>query len=29
MYAAILLIVAVSWLVLAALGRLETWLRPR
>ncbi len=29
MYAAILLIVAVSWLVLAALGRIETWLRPR
>ena len=29
MYAAILLIVAVSWLVLGALGWLETWLRPR
>ena len=29
MYAAILLIVAVSWLFLAALARLETWLRPR
>jgi len=29
MYAAILLIVAVSWMFLAALGRLETWLRPR
>ncbi len=29
MYAAILLIVAVSWLVLAALARIETWLRPR
>jgi NitT/TauT family transport system permease protein len=29
MYAAILLIVAVSWMFLAALARLETWLRPR
>jgi NitT/TauT family transport system permease protein len=29
MYAAILLIVAVSWTFLAALARLETWLRPR
>jgi NitT/TauT family transport system permease protein len=29
MYAAILLIIAVSWLFLAALSRLETWLRPR
>ena len=29
MYAAILLIVAVSWAFLAALARLETWLRPR
>jgi NitT/TauT family transport system permease protein len=29
MYAAIVLIVAVSWLFLAALARLETWLRPR
>lgn len=29
MYAAILLIVAVSWTFLAALARIETWLRPR
>jgi len=29
MYAAILLIVAVSWLFLALLARIETWLRPR
>lgn len=29
MYAAILLIVAVSWMFLSALARLETWLRPR
>ncbi len=29
MYAAILLIVAVSWMFLAVLARLETWLRPR
>jgi len=29
MYAAILLIVAVSWIFLAALARIETWLRPR
>lgn len=29
MYVAILLIVAVSWTFLAALSRLETWLRPR
>jgi ABC-type nitrate/sulfonate/bicarbonate transport system permease component len=29
MYAAILLIVAVSWLVLALLARIERWLRPR
>jgi NitT/TauT family transport system permease protein len=29
MYAAILLIVAVSWSFLAALARIETWLRPR
>jgi NitT/TauT family transport system permease protein len=29
MYAAILMIVAVSWTFLAALGRLELWLRPR
>jgi len=29
MYAAIFLIVAVSWTFLAALARLETWLRPR
>jgi ABC-type nitrate/sulfonate/bicarbonate transport system permease component len=29
MYAAILLIVAVSWAFLAALARIETWLRPR
>jgi len=28
MYAAILLIVAVSWTFLAALARIETWLRP-
>jgi NitT/TauT family transport system permease protein len=29
MYVAILLIVLVSWIFLAALSRLETWLRPR
>jgi ABC-type nitrate/sulfonate/bicarbonate transport system permease component len=29
MYAAILLIVAVSWLVLALLARIERWLRPQ
>jgi NitT/TauT family transport system permease protein len=29
MYAAILLIVLVSWLFLALLSRIETWLRPR
>jgi len=29
MYAAILLIVAVSWMFLSALSRIETWLRPR
>lgn len=29
MYAAIALIVLVSWLFLAVLGRVETWLRPR
>jgi NitT/TauT family transport system permease protein len=29
MYVAILLIVLVSWALLAALGRVETWLRPR
>lgn len=29
MYAAILLIVAVSWMFLTTLARIETWLRPR